>query len=91
VGAQATDGSVRFSVADTGPGIPVADRSNIFDPFWQAKAGSTGIGLGLSLARGIVEAHGGTIDLESEVDVGSTFSFTVPVAAGAWRRTSARG
>jgi signal transduction histidine kinase len=75
------DEDVVFSVSDTGPGIAEEDLEHIFDPYWrpkmQAKAGA---GLGLSISRGIVEAHGGRIWAESEVGKGSTFHFTIPVA-----------
>ncbi len=76
----ARDG-VRFAVADTGPGISPEQLPHVFGRFWQA-AGSDrrGIGLGLSIARGIVEAHGGRIWVESVPGEGSTFYFTLPLA-----------
>jgi PAS domain S-box-containing protein len=83
VSAEAVPGAVRFSVADTGPGISREDQGRLFDPFWQAHPGGMGAGLGLPLARGLVEAHGGSMEVESEPGAGSTFSFTIPVAAGA--------
>ncbi|MEX2581871.1 MAG: ATP-binding protein [Gemmatimonadota bacterium] len=83
VGAEADEEGVRFSVTDTGPGIPKKDLSKIFDAHWQA-AGTAhlGSGLGLAIARGIVEAHGGRIWVESMQWVGTTFHFTLPAAAG---------
>jgi signal transduction histidine kinase len=74
--------SVRFSVGDTGPGIPAESFPHLFEPFWQARdrRAALGTGLGLSIARGIVEAHGGSISVESTPGEGSTFSFTIPVA-----------
>lgn len=73
-------GSVRVTVADTGPGIPPADLPRLFERYWQAprllRAGS---GLGLFIARGIVEAHGGAIGVESVEGTGSTFWLTIPV------------
>lgn len=73
---------VRISVADSGSGIPEDQMPHIFDRYWKGKAkGRHGVGLGLYIAKGIVEAHGGRIWVESEVGVGSTFVFTVPVAA----------
>jgi signal transduction histidine kinase len=75
------EGLVRFSVADTGPGIPAESIPHLFEPFWQARERATlGTGLGLSIARGIVEAHGGRISVASTAGEGSTFVFTVPVA-----------
>jgi signal transduction histidine kinase len=75
------DTSVEFSVLDTGPGISSEDLPHIFDRFWQAKkAASSGVGLGLAIAKGIVESHGGGIRVESTPGRGSCFAFTLPVA-----------
>ncbi len=72
---------VWFSVIDTGPGLAPDQLSRIFEPFWQAKpGGENGVGLGLYIARAIVEAHGGTIRAETRRGDGSTFTFTLPVA-----------
>ena len=80
----AGEGEVRFSVADTGPGIPPEQVPHIFGAFWQARhADRRGLGLGLSIARGLVEAHGGRIWVESEPGHGSRFVFTLPLADGA--------
>jgi len=69
---------VRFEVADTGPGIAPEQLANIFGRFWQANRGDTrGIGLGLSIAKGIVEAHGEELRVTSTVGVGSVFSFSL--------------
>jgi len=64
-----------LEVADTGPGIDRAERARIFEPFQQLGAPGTapGVGLGLSLVRGVVEALGGELSLETEVGRGSTF------------------
>jgi two-component system phosphate regulon sensor histidine kinase PhoR len=72
---------VRFSVRDTGAGIPEDDLERIFERFYKADRARSGggTGLGLSIARHIVEAHGGKIWAESVEDRGSTFYFTVPV------------
>ena len=79
VGARVEDEQVLFYVRDTGPGIPTELLAHIFDRFWQAnRTDRRGAGLGLSIARGIVEAHGGRLQVESEPGRGSTFSFTVP-------------
>jgi signal transduction histidine kinase len=75
------DGEVRFSVSDTGPGIPPEQVPHIFGAFWQARhADRRGLGLGLSIARGLVEAHGGRIWVESEPGRGASFVFTLPLA-----------
>jgi signal transduction histidine kinase len=72
-------GSVVFSVADTGPGMSAEDQRRVFDRFFQARDGDLrGVGLGLTITKGIVEAHGGSIWLESTVGKGSTFYFSVP-------------
>ncbi|MGI8402985.1 MAG: sensor histidine kinase [Gemmatimonadaceae bacterium] len=75
--------NVQCSVTDTGPGIPPAQIPRLFGKFWQAKRGDgRGVGLGLAIARGIVEAHGGTIDVTSELGRGSVFTFALPVWKG---------
>ena len=72
----------RLAVEDTGCGMPEAHLPHVFDRYWQAKeTARLGNGLGLSIAKGIVEAHGGRIWVESKVGVGSVFRFTLPVAA----------
>jgi signal transduction histidine kinase/CheY-like chemotaxis protein len=74
-------GRARFSVEDTGSGIQERDLPHVFDRYWQATATAhLGTGLGLAIAKGIVEAHGGTISVESVVGHGTTFSFTLPLA-----------
>jgi len=78
--AEHIDGEVRFGVIDTGPGIPAEQLPHIFGRFWQAKSDHRGIGLGLAIAKGIVEAHNGRIWVESHVGLGSTFYFTLPTA-----------
>jgi two-component system, NtrC family, sensor kinase len=70
---------VEFSVADTGCGIPEENFQKIFDPFFTTKKIGTGTGLGLSVSHGIIEAHGGTIEVESEVGKGSTFRVHLPL------------
>ncbi|HUP47208.1 MAG TPA: ATP-binding protein [Thermoanaerobaculia bacterium] len=75
-------GQVLFTVADSGPGIPKEHLGDIFSPYWQAKRTERmGAGLGLPIAKGIIEAHGGTIWVESEEGSGTRFHFTLPVAA----------
>ncbi len=80
--AKAEDGFVRFSVRDTGVGIPADDLERIFERFYKADRArsSGGTGLGLSIARHIVEAHGGKIWAQSVEGRGSTFHFTIPIA-----------
>jgi signal transduction histidine kinase len=74
-------GEVRFTIADTGPGIPREHLDHVFDRYWQAKStAKLGTGLGLSIAKGIVEAHGGRIWAESPPGRGAEFNFTLPVA-----------
>jgi len=81
--AAADDEMVRFEVRDSGAGIPEADLPHIFDRFWKARLGNRqGAGLGLAIALGIVEAHGGRMWAESTAGEGSTFRFVIPAAPG---------
>ena len=81
VSARLDNGEVEIAVADTGPGISAEEFESIFEEFEQATDGkrAEGTGLGLPLSRKLVELHGGRLWLESEVDRGSTFRFTLPV------------
>jgi PAS domain S-box-containing protein len=72
------EGEATFSVADTGCGIAPDQIPHIFDRYWQAKSARDGVGLGLSIAKGLVEAHGGRIWVDSTVGQGTTFFFTLP-------------
>jgi len=78
---------VRVEVTDSGRGIPDTDRERIFEPFRQASDtlpdGPKGTGLGLPISKQIVEAHGGTMGVSSDVGAGSTFWFCIPAAPGA--------
>ncbi|MEO8335204.1 MAG: PAS domain S-box protein [bacterium] len=77
---------VHMGVTDTGPGIPAEQIPHVFGQFWQATgADRRGIGLGLAIAKGIVEAHEGRIWVESTLDEGSSFYFTLPVDAKSLR------
>jgi signal transduction histidine kinase len=67
-----------FEVSDTGVGIPLEQQEHVFDRFRQVGRDRRGVGLGLPIARGIVEAHGGRIWVESELGEGSRFYFTLP-------------
>ncbi|MDF2697251.1 MAG: sensor hybrid histidine kinase [Labilithrix sp.] len=83
---------VRFEVTDNGPGMPADQLPHVFERYWQAETSrpaGVGLGLGLAISKGIVEAHGGRIGVESESGKGSTFFFTVPVAGAALRHASA--
>lgn len=81
VDASRGDDEAVVSVSDRGPGIAPGELPTLFDRFAQARrAGRAGAGLGLTIAREIVEAHGGHIGVETEVGVGSTFRFTLPLA-----------
>ena len=78
VEAEAIGAEVRFSISDTGPGIPDEHVKHVFDRYWRArKERRTGVGLGLSIAKGLAEAHGGRIWVESRVGKGTTFFFTL--------------
>ena len=72
-----------LSIIDTGCGMDEATLARIFDPFFSTKGVGKGTGLGLSVSHGIVQAHGGTIDVTSAVGEGSTFRVTLPLAAAA--------
>ena len=79
VTGEAMESAAKFVVCDTGPGIPEESLPHLFDRFWQAnRATRSGAGLGLSIAKGIVEAHGGTLCVASEVGHGARFTFTIP-------------
>ena len=81
--ADAANGEIRVAVADTGAGIPADNLPHLFDRFWQARgARRGGAGLGLAIAKGIVEAHGGRIWVESTLGEGSTFRFSLPIDRG---------
>jgi two-component system NtrC family sensor kinase len=70
---------VRIEVADSGPGVPGEIRARVFDPFFTTKPDGEGTGLGLALARGIVEGHGGAIRIESSPGEGARFVIELPV------------
>jgi len=82
--AESRGSSVMITVTDNGPGIPKENLGDIFNPYWQAKrTARLGAGLGLPIAKGIVESHGGRIWVQSEPGKGTKFSFTLPVAIDA--------
>jgi signal transduction histidine kinase len=83
----ALGGALTASVADTGPGIAAEDLPHLFTAFWRGdRRGRRGVGLGLWIARAIVEAHGGELRVESAAGHGTTFHFTLPFADAARRR-----
>jgi PAS domain S-box-containing protein len=75
------DGTIRIEVADNGPGVPEALRSQIFDPFFTTKPIGSGTGLGLSVCHGIVSSHGGTITVAERPGGGALFSVTLPACS----------
>jgi len=80
--AQVT-GGVRFGVADTGTGIRAEDLPHVFEQYWKGGGEQKGTGLGLFIARSIVQAHGGRIWVESPPGAGASFFFTLPCAPAA--------
>src|SRR5262249_532851 len=85
VGAVSKDGLIEISVSDTGVGIAPEDQEAVFEEFRQVGTADKkveGTGLGLTLCRKFVELHGGRIWVKSEVEAGSTFTFTIPVRHG---------
>ncbi len=84
VDADCDDSAIRVEVRDHGFGIPAADLLHVFDPFYRVRCDKRtrrigGAGIGLAICKGFVDAHGGTIGVESTVGRGSTFAFTLPV------------
>ena len=85
IGAEEKDEFVQFNVSDRGPGIGDAELGLIFDKFYRGtdqRYRVQGTGMGLPIAKAIVEAHGGTIGVISQVGQGSVFSFTLPILRG---------
>jgi signal transduction histidine kinase/CheY-like chemotaxis protein len=76
---EAVEGGVRISFQDTGPGIAAEHVDRIFDPFFTTKPEVSGTGLGLSVSLGIVQSHGGTIEVETQIGRGSTFTVALPL------------
>jgi signal transduction histidine kinase len=73
---------VRLAIQDQGPGIASEDLPHIFEPFFTTKAVGEGTGLGLSVCYGIVQEHGGFIEVESAVGAGTRFSVFLPAVSG---------
>jgi len=76
-----SEGAVRLAVSDTGPGIPFDRLTTIFEPFYTTKTGGSGMGMGLAIARGIIEAHDGRIAAGNNTAGGATVWFSVPIAS----------
>ena len=83
ISTAAQGGHVTLRVADNGPGIPEEVRDKIFDPFFTTKGSGKGIGLGLAIVYQIVEAHGGSITMESAAGQGTAFTVSLPSIQGA--------
>ncbi len=88
--ARADEERVHFSVSDTGKGIPSQYLARIFEQFFRVpdQGDETGVGLGLAIVKEIVEAHGGTVKVDSREGEGSTFTFTLRRADSVRRRRS---
>jgi len=82
-GPAERSGWIRLLIADSGPGIPAEEVSKIFDPFFTTKR--TGTGLGLSVTYGIIQEHGGTVDVQSRPGDGTTFILSFPTTSAAAR------
>ncbi len=79
IATRARDATIVATVRDTGAGIPAESLPKIFDPFYTTKQRGHGTGLGLSIALEIIQKHGGTIDVETEVGTGTTFTIELPI------------
>ena len=79
VSTEAGDGLVVVKISDDGEGIPPENLAKIFDPFFTTKPEGKGVGLGLAVSFGIVQAHGGEIEVQSKVGEGTTFTITLPL------------
>lgn len=77
----AGDGMLAVEVSDTGPGISDEIAAQLFRPFVTSKPG--GMGIGLSISKGIIESHGGEISAKGNPAGGTTFTFTLPIISGA--------
>jgi K+-sensing histidine kinase KdpD len=81
VTARQVPEAIEISVQDQGEGILREHQMHLFDKFYRANTATSGSGIGLSISKGLVEAHGGTISVESDLGAGTTFRFTLPLAA----------
>jgi len=78
IATEAGNGEVRLIVSDNGEGIPPENLARIFDPFFTTKSEGKGVGLGLAVSYGIIQAHGGDIEVKSQAGVGATFVVSLP-------------
>jgi two-component system sensor histidine kinase KdpD len=85
IAATAVDGAVRVDVADRGPGLPAGEEARIFEKFYRVPGATStsGVGLGLTIVRGIITAHGGRIWAENRPGGGAKFRFTLPLTGSA--------
>jgi two-component system NtrC family sensor kinase len=87
----AADGMVWLTVSDNGDGIPAENLARIFDPFFTTKSDGKGVGLGLAVSYGIIQAHGGDIEVKSKVGEGATFAVSLPLEQPAGHAGSVGG
>jgi signal transduction histidine kinase len=80
VSARAVEGAIELAVQDSGPGIAADELPHLFDRFWQGRGGGSA-GLGLAIVKGIVQAHGGSVSVDSTPGAGSTFRVRLPQAS----------
>jgi two-component system NtrC family sensor kinase len=83
--------NIVVDIADNGPGIPQANLGRIFDPFFTTKPVGKGTGLGLSICYGIVNKWGGTLDVQSVIDVGTQFRIRIPLRTEAEKTAASSG
>jgi signal transduction histidine kinase len=92
ISASAANGTFEIAIKDTGSGIAPEDQARIFEAFQQVDNSNTrkkgGTGLGLSISKRLIEMHGGTIEVESELGVGSTFFVRLPIRVGERREAA---
>jgi two-component system sensor histidine kinase KdpD len=78
VSARQVERALEVAVSDRGPGVPAVDMEKVFEKFYRASEGRGGVGLGLTICRGIVTAHGGRLWVEARAGGGASFRFTLP-------------
>jgi PAS domain S-box-containing protein len=91
ISTERSDNEIVLQISDTGCGISPEDLSRIWDPFWTTKPEGEGTGLGLSVVHGIVSAHGGTIEVTSDLGGGTTFMIRLPITTVEPKRTTSSG